>query len=273
MSSAESSVYIITSKDNSKIKIGKANNVFQRISAFSYIIIDYDRSLEIICRDEKAAKKIETMLHARFDDYRINSLEIGRFDGSTEWFSYDIIDLIEPFIIHSGDDRVVQIRNGIQIPQKSESVKKRQYYSQAERELMRKKKWFAEDDIKNVEKINNQLGIIQRLTTLDANSKLYYSIKNTSNNDLYLYIEMTNINYETIKELSVELTKNFLYTLDGTCSLCNPSLESNSDSANQKLRISVMHCADYFPSNSKTVLELEKFKQSLFSIFSLFPTS
>ncbi|MBV5337013.1 MAG: GIY-YIG nuclease family protein, partial [Deltaproteobacteria bacterium] len=123
LSSEESSVYIITSKDNSKIKIGKANNVFQRISAFSYTVIDYDRSLEIICRDEKAAKKIETMLHARFDDHRINSLEIGKFDGSTEWFSYDIFDLIEPFIIHSGDDRVVQIRNGIQIPKKSESVK------------------------------------------------------------------------------------------------------------------------------------------------------
>jgi len=267
LSSIESSVYIITSKDNSKIKIGKANNVFQRISAFSYATIDYERSFEIICRDEKSAKKIETMLHARFDDHRINSLDIGKFDGSTEWFTYDIVDLIVPFITHSGDDRVLKIRNGIEIPQKLKSDKKRQYYSQAERKLIREQQWFAEDDIENVKKINHKLESIQILTRLDTNSKLYYSTKNTSNDDLYLYIEMTNINDETVKEISIGLIENSLYTINGSCSLC-PSLEySYSDLENQKLKISVMHCIDYFPSNSKTVSELKKFKQSILAIF------
>lgn len=267
LSSIESSVYIITSKDNSKIKIGKANNVFQRISAFSYATIDYERSFEIICRDEKSAKKIETMLHTRFDDHRINSLDIGKFDGSTEWFSYDIVDLIVPFITHSGDDRVLKIRNGIEIPQKLESDKKRQYYSQKERKLMHEEKWFAEDDMKNVEKIKNKLELIQILTRLDTNSKLYYSIKNTSKNDLYLYIEMSNINDKIVKEVAIGLIENSLYTINGSCSLC-PSLDySYSDLANQKLQISIMDCADYFPTNSKTVSELEKFKQSIFSLF------
>lgn len=112
----QSSVYILVDTKNHRLKIGKANQVQRRIKAFHYASIDFDKSIEIVCRDERASNKIERMLHNRFDDYRLSCNEIGEFDGKSEWFSIGIMDSLGRFIEQNkSDERILKIYNQIKI--------------------------------------------------------------------------------------------------------------------------------------------------------------
>lgn len=256
MSTLTSSVYVITSIDNTKIKIGKANNVLQRISAFSYATIDYDRSFEIICRDEKAAYKIEKILHLRFDDYRICPSEIGSFDGSCEWFTFDVFDRIKSFITNSGDDRVIEIRSGIKIPQKSENVKKKIYYTKQERQAIAEKKWFKED-IDNVEMINNTIDVVKKL--LSAQEILFYSLQEEEY-CIYLDMHAASDDLNLITRHAVHVSLNIPH---GYSMLWSYVESSSKNSTEHVLQAKLRNIEKDVPANSKTLEAFLKLKNIL----------
>lgn len=256
MSSSPSSVYVITSKDNTKIKIGKANNVHQRISAFSYTTIDYDRSFEIICRDEKSAYKIEKMLHARFDDYRICPTKIGNVDGNGEWFTHDVFDRIESFITNSRDERVIEIRCGIKIPQKSENTNKRIYYTKQERQAMAEEKW-SKEDIDNVEMINNTINVIAKL--LSTQEILFYSLKEE---EYCIYLDMNaasdELNLMTRQAVHVSLNIPHGYSM-----LWSYTEYSSKNTTEHVLQAKLRNIEKNVPANSKTLETFLKLKNLL----------
>lgn len=142
-----SSVYIIVDDINNRIKIGKANNVKDRIKSFSYATINYDLSIELLCLDQTAAFKIEKIFHCRLHDSKIISKDIGRVDGKSEWFHLsalkDVPDLIE-YLLKS-DNRLLQVNYGLfQIKdfinkQIEEKVKKEEDKKQKEKEILQQK--------------------------------------------------------------------------------------------------------------------------------------
>jgi len=107
-----SSVYILIDNVHKRLKIGKANDLASRLKSFSYAKLEHGEAIEIICRDEHAAKKIEKMLHAKFDDFKIPSIEIGEVDGKDEWFSLSIKDNLLSFI-RQEDNRLIDIKEGL----------------------------------------------------------------------------------------------------------------------------------------------------------------
>lgn len=90
-------VYVILLKDQSKFKIGKANNIKNRLGCLKLFWGDFDldKSFAIKCKKSKVMK-LETFLHFTFSKYRLNDL--SRKDGFTEFFNVNCFDLVKPFV-------------------------------------------------------------------------------------------------------------------------------------------------------------------------------
>lgn len=260
-----SSVYVIASMDNSKIKIGKANDVLRRIETFSYVEINYAKSLEIVCRDEKAAHKIEKMLHNRFDDYRLLSSDMGNHDGSSEWFSYKIYEQIEKFIRDSNDERIASINVGIKFFKKENLFNKRQYLTKKERDLRKQQQWL-ENDIANEEKIYTVIKILQNIST-KKNVQLFSIIKNPEEIFYCLYLEMDDKLSDISKKQARQLRATILKTPNGIGDLCLSvlyTMENNPQTWIYELVIKKNNPFFNFPEDSKT----SKIFQKLYEVCS-----
>lgn len=268
LSPQTSSVYIITSMDNSKIKIGKANDVWRRIETFSYVEINYAKSLEIVCRDEKAAHKIEKMLHNRFDDYRLLSSDIGNHDGSSEWFSYKIYDQIEKFIRDSNDERIASINVGIKFLKKENSFITRQYPTKEERDLKKQQQWI-ENDLANEKKIYTVIKILQNLST-EKNVQLFSIIKNSEEIFYCLYLEMNDTISDLLKTQVRQLKATDIKTQNGVGSLCLSTLyqpENTPEKWIYELIIRKNNPFFNFPEDSKTSETFKKLYEVCSELF------
>lgn len=268
MTPQTSSVYIIASMDNSKIKIGKANDVLKRIETFSYVEINYAKSLEIVCRDEKAAHKIEKMLHNRFDDYRLLSSDIGNHDGSSEWFSYKIYYQIEKFIRDSNDERIASINVGINFFKKENSLITRQYPTKEERDLKKQQQWIENGSV-NEEKIYTVIKILQNLST-EKNVQLFSIIKNSEEIFYSIYLEMDDTISDILKKQIMQLRATTLKIPNGIGDLCLSTLytmENNPKTWIYELVIRKNNPFFNFPEDSKSSKNFQKLHEVCSKLF------
>lgn len=82
-----SCVYLANHITESRFKIGKADNFYNRVKILGVENFDLECVWIVFASSKSSAFSIESSLHAAFDRYRIKDLP--RSDGYTEWFDMD----------------------------------------------------------------------------------------------------------------------------------------------------------------------------------------
>jgi len=90
----KSYVYVLVLKDHSMLKIGKADNVYSRMTMLEKLWGEFDleKSFVYECKNEYV-NKLERLFHAALYDFNIENLEDK--DGYTEFFAMESISFIK----------------------------------------------------------------------------------------------------------------------------------------------------------------------------------
>ena len=94
-----SHIYLLQHRDKHFVKIGKANNVSSRVQGLGVGNFDLSRSVAFSVPNEGRAYNFEKTLHSIFAEHRVDKKSISKYvtsdSGTTEWFSVDIISVLE----------------------------------------------------------------------------------------------------------------------------------------------------------------------------------
>ncbi len=97
-------VYILKYIDGKRFKIGKANDIYQRIRGIGGMeAYDLASSLCLQLRSEADAYRIEKILHRLFSDWHLEVDKGNRFDGDTEQFSIECFERVVKFLTDNAD--------------------------------------------------------------------------------------------------------------------------------------------------------------------------
>lgn len=118
-----SNLYILLFKNKGILKVGKANNVFDRARSLAHLgEVDYEESYVLrVVKDEVFS--LESMLHSLLKPYRCN--DVKYVDGHTEIYKLESLSLVL-----SGIDLIIQSRpeyvlsKGIELPVIDQCLKK-----------------------------------------------------------------------------------------------------------------------------------------------------
>jgi DNA-directed RNA polymerase subunit F len=91
-----SHVYVLAHKNEPRIKIGKANDILERVRTLGLSMFDLERSFGLQVQSERDAFRIEGALHRFFDDWRLP--KVDDTEGATEWFKADCRIDLEAFL-------------------------------------------------------------------------------------------------------------------------------------------------------------------------------
>jgi hypothetical protein len=97
-------VYLLRHASEPRFKIGKANDIYQRLSGIGGINeFDLERSLCVKCPTEVRVGKLERHLHHIFDEWRIKDVENIDYSGYTEYFKIECFERVVKYIRENAD--------------------------------------------------------------------------------------------------------------------------------------------------------------------------
>ena len=92
-------LYILKSKDGSRFKIGKANDIHQRLYGIGgQDAFDLAGSVCVKLDCERQAYTVERALHKLFDRWRLSVVPNERFPGDTEYFDIACFARVNAFL-------------------------------------------------------------------------------------------------------------------------------------------------------------------------------
>lgn len=97
-------VYLLKNADGKRFKIGKANNIPQRIRGIGGTLsFDLPSSLCVQLPSEGDAYRIEKILHRLFVDWHLKVDQHNRYDGDTEQFGIECFARVVKFLTDNSD--------------------------------------------------------------------------------------------------------------------------------------------------------------------------
>ncbi|AON53808.1 GIY-YIG nuclease family protein [Herbaspirillum seropedicae] len=109
-------VYLLPSNDGSRFKIGKANDVYQRVLGLGGSQgFQMDKGLYIKLKTEQDARRVERILHRTFRSFNLPVNPQARYEGDTEQFDISCFDRVVRFLIENKD--LLETDDPIRIPE------------------------------------------------------------------------------------------------------------------------------------------------------------
>jgi len=136
----KSNLYLLVTKDKDKFKIGKSDNIYERLKTLENNMkteFSLKNSYYIKC-DVKLVHKMEHLFHLLFDAYKVENMPV--VDGYTEWFKYECFrNVLNTLTAIEQNTKEIEIHKGILLNtvenQKRTKIKKRrQKYTKVRRE-------------------------------------------------------------------------------------------------------------------------------------------
>mgnify|MGYP004707864913 CR=1 FL=1 len=217
-----SHLYLLIFPSNKMIKVGKANNIYNRIQSLSryWGEVDYEHSYRIALPQSEVLK-LEKILHFMLAKYQ-TGIDTG--DGYTELFS---IEALEPALKHIhyfiGHELInAPLQKGIEKPQPRLNKKSDHQY--------RKIKKQSDEMICSLVKVTEQFSKINRLLLIlkFRQNRLRYQYDIRNNTILFRIVDNSKIQHDKVK-----IMRMFSFTIDdfsymGGTNYCSGVCSENS---------------------------------------------
>lgn len=97
-------VYLLQHTSEPRFKIGKANDIYQRILGIGGLdVFNLPSSFCVQASDEGSAYRLEKILHRMFEPWNLPVDEGARYTGDTEQFSMECFDRVLKFLTDNAD--------------------------------------------------------------------------------------------------------------------------------------------------------------------------